>query len=144
MLRAPCHGRHEFAPPAGQELTLSDAESLLALCSDCPFRTLCIQRVQPARALFDGVCGGRLWRNGTVVASVAGTTPLELDEGDRHPLCGTVAGYRAHLRLDQPACRACKQAVRDYVAWRRSLARTSRLHQDSDHHNEEIGDISHE
>ncbi|MEU6573314.1 WhiB family transcriptional regulator [Streptomyces sp. NPDC046805] len=46
----------------------SDAKHALRACNKCPIRRECEAVVDPAHTWFDGVSGGRLWRNGRVVA----------------------------------------------------------------------------
>ncbi|MFI0983946.1 WhiB family transcriptional regulator [Streptomyces exfoliatus] len=41
-----------------------DAAPALRACADCPVRRECETAVAPAESYFDGVCAGRLWRNG--------------------------------------------------------------------------------
>lgn len=41
-----------------------DAAPALRACAACPVATECEEAVAPAESWFDGVCGGRLWRNG--------------------------------------------------------------------------------
>ncbi|WP_327168620.1 WhiB family transcriptional regulator [Streptomyces subrutilus] len=45
-----------------------DAAPALRACAVCPVRRQCVSAVAPAESLFDGVCGGRLWRNGRPAA----------------------------------------------------------------------------
>lgn len=45
-----------------------DAAPALRACAACPVRRECEQAVAPAESWFDGVCGGRLWRNGRPAA----------------------------------------------------------------------------
>lgn len=47
---------------------LSDAKHTLRACNQCPIRRQCEAVVDPAHTWFDGVSGGRLWRNGREVA----------------------------------------------------------------------------
>ncbi|WP_329380713.1 WhiB family transcriptional regulator [Streptomyces sp. NBC_01351] len=44
------------------------AAPALRACAVCPVRRECEQAVAPAQSWFDGVCGGRLWRNGRPAA----------------------------------------------------------------------------
>ncbi|MED7822959.1 WhiB family transcriptional regulator [Streptomyces chiangmaiensis] len=46
---------------------LSEAEIVLRACNRCPVREECEAVVDPAHTWFDGVSGGRLWRNGREV-----------------------------------------------------------------------------
>ncbi|MFF1507770.1 WhiB family transcriptional regulator [Streptomyces sp. NPDC058326] len=41
-----------------------EAAPALRACSACPVRRECESAVAPAESYFDGVCAGRLWRNG--------------------------------------------------------------------------------
>ncbi|MFD3759426.1 WhiB family transcriptional regulator [Streptomyces sp. NPDC058622] len=47
---------------------IKDAAPALLACAVCPVRRECVRAVAPAESLFDGVCGGRLWRNGRPAA----------------------------------------------------------------------------
>jgi WhiB family redox-sensing transcriptional regulator len=53
-----------------------DAAPALRACAGCPVRRECERTVAPADTWFDGVCAGRLWRNGRPVtaADAAGST----------------------------------------------------------------------
>ncbi|GAA2395794.1 hypothetical protein GCM10010420_21670 [Streptomyces glaucosporus] len=46
----------------------SEAATVLRACNKCPIRRECEAVVDPERTWFDGVSGGRLWRNGREVA----------------------------------------------------------------------------
>ncbi|WP_232792476.1 hypothetical protein [Actinacidiphila yeochonensis] len=45
----------------------SEAAPALRACQVCTVRRECEEIVAPAASWFDGVCAGRLWRNGTPV-----------------------------------------------------------------------------
>ncbi|MFI6644298.1 WhiB family transcriptional regulator [Streptomyces sp. NPDC050504] len=47
----------------------SEAEPVLRACNQCPVRRQCEAVVDPTHTWFDGVSGGRLWRNGRAVTS---------------------------------------------------------------------------
>ncbi|GGV26746.1 hypothetical protein GCM10010245_43920 [Streptomyces spectabilis] len=47
----------------------SEAAAVLRACNQCPIRKECEAVVDPGRTWFDGVSGGRLWRNGRAVAA---------------------------------------------------------------------------
>lgn len=49
----------------------SEAEPVLRACNHCPIREECVAVVDPMRTWFDGVSGGRLWRNGREVRRAA-------------------------------------------------------------------------
>lgn len=125
LLQAPCLGDLRFAPAGGDEAdTLQAAVELLDVCAACPFRRPCIARVQPQRSDFDGVCGGRVWRNGTVLAECPGTDSSDLhEEGDPYSLCGTVSGAKAHRRRREPSCPACLAIEREKQRSRRERHR---------------------
>ncbi|WP_346780949.1 WhiB family transcriptional regulator [Streptomyces sp. SPB162] len=48
-------------------LRRSEATDVLRACNQCPIRQECETVVDPAHSWFDGVSGGRLWRNGREV-----------------------------------------------------------------------------
>jgi WhiB family redox-sensing transcriptional regulator len=45
-------------------VTHDDAETGLRVCSVCPVQDLCLEILNPQRTFMDGVCGGRVFRNG--------------------------------------------------------------------------------
>jgi hypothetical protein len=51
----------------------TDAAPALRACELCTVRRQCEETVAPATSWFDGVCAGRLWRNGTPVRLPART-----------------------------------------------------------------------
>lgn len=46
---------------------VKDAVPALRACAGCPVQAQCEETVAPAESWFDGVCAGRLWRNGRPV-----------------------------------------------------------------------------
>ncbi|MEU1621960.1 hypothetical protein ACFZAU_07250 [Streptomyces sp. NPDC008238] len=46
-----------------------EAMPALLACARCPIRATCEEVVDPEHNWFDGVCAGRLWRNGRVIAA---------------------------------------------------------------------------
>ncbi|MFE5965103.1 WhiB family transcriptional regulator [Streptomyces sp. NPDC056463] len=46
---------------------VQQAAPALRACGHCPVRRECEETVAPAESYFDGVCAGRLWRNGRAV-----------------------------------------------------------------------------
>ncbi|MER6125376.1 hypothetical protein ABT173_22625 [Streptomyces sp. NPDC001795] len=128
VAEAPCAGDSRFtseetaAGTPTQPLVLQ----LLSVCQVCPFRSQCIDLVLPSQSLFDGVCGGRLWRNGQVLAACEGARPGELRERGRRPIThGTEAGARAHNRRGEPACSLCREAGRLAQQTRRARKRAN-------------------
>ncbi|GAA2439537.1 WhiB family transcriptional regulator [Streptomyces mauvecolor] len=49
------------------------ARPALRACDICPVRRSCLEAVAPRHSWFDGVSGGRLWRNGRPVRIPAGS-----------------------------------------------------------------------
>ncbi|GAA4073893.1 WhiB family transcriptional regulator [Streptomyces hundungensis] len=47
------------------------ARPALRACGGCPVRRACLEAVAPRTSWFDGVSGGRLWRNGQEVSVAA-------------------------------------------------------------------------
>lgn len=127
VAEAPCAGDARFT----SEETAADPTAplvlqLLAACQSCPFRAQCVDLVLPSSALFDGVCGGRLWRNGQVLATCTSALPTELREGGLRPIThGTEAGARAHNRRGERACSLCREAGRLAQQARRARKRAS-------------------
>ncbi|MBZ9641379.1 hypothetical protein [Streptomyces sp. PSKA30] len=124
---APCAGDFRFTPEeTTAEAPTEPLVALLAVCRDCPFRAQCIDLVLPSASLFDGVCGGRLWRNGQVLATCNDAQPAELRERGRRPIThGTEAGARAHNRRGERACSLCREAGRLAQQARRARKRAS-------------------
>ncbi len=46
----------------------ADAAPALRACAVCTVRRACEETVAPSESWFDGVCAGRLWRNGRPVS----------------------------------------------------------------------------
>lgn len=57
----------------------SEAEPVLRACNHCPIRRECEAVVDPAHTFFDGVSGGRLWRNGREVKRTRAHAPRRAD-----------------------------------------------------------------
>ncbi|WP_228039756.1 hypothetical protein [Streptomyces chromofuscus] len=64
----------------------SVAAPALRACNQCPIVAECETVVDPVRSWFDGVCAGRLWRNGRVVADchTAAGDDFAPEGGDLH------------------------------------------------------------
>ena len=99
---APCR---EADPWLFDQFNLDLAQTALNYCSSCIFWTECESLVQPKPNFYDGIVGGKVWRNGRVLAKLDASSPHrllvgeELDEnsdalefsgsellGDRHDL----------------------------------------------------------
>ncbi len=124
---APCAGDTRFTPddPTADSLSTPQTRKLLVICQDCPFQPRCIALVLPRHSLFDGICGGRLWLDGQVLATCKGARPDELEEGAAPITHGTEAGARAHNRRGETACSLCREAGRLAQARRRERKRAS-------------------
>ncbi|MFE2289814.1 hypothetical protein [Streptomyces sp. NPDC059452] len=127
VAEAPCAGDARFT---SEETAADPAEplvlQLLATCQSCPFRAPCVDLVLPSSAAFDGVCGGRLWHNGQVLATCDNAQPAELRERGRRPIThGTEAGARAHNRRGERACSLCREAGRLAQQARRARKRAT-------------------
>ncbi|BDM67544.1 hypothetical protein HEK616_10310 [Streptomyces nigrescens] len=125
--KAPCAGDLRFTPEeTTAEAPTEPLVALLDICQGCPFRAQCIGLVLPRASLFDGVCGGRVWRNGQVLATCDDAQPSELRERGRRPMThGTEAGARAHNRRGERACSLCREAGRLAQQARRARKRAS-------------------
>ncbi|MFJ3900451.1 WhiB family transcriptional regulator [Streptomyces sp. NPDC090025] len=74
-----------------------EAAPALRACAVCPVRSECEAAVAPAENWFDGVCAGRLWRNGRPVkprrrpGQAAGQAPSDAAALDAAALALTAA-----------------------------------------------------
>ncbi|GHE09197.1 hypothetical protein GCM10010339_60640 [Streptomyces alanosinicus] len=110
---APCAGVDGYVP--SEELMRSKPREVLEECVPllegcvelCPFVLRCYERVRPEASRFDGVCAGRMWVNGKVVATAEGAPvlPKLLSQAGT---CGTSSGVKAHRRLGEPLCGECR------------------------------------
>lgn len=116
----PCRGDPRFVFADAKNVPIIHIPELLAMCQRCPYRAACISTVLPGRFRFDGVCGGRVWINGTVRDECEGAEPDELNATGIYIPHGTEAGARAHNRRGEPPCLACRQAARAATARRRA------------------------
>ncbi|MFG3188471.1 WhiB family transcriptional regulator [Streptomyces omiyaensis] len=83
------------------------AAPALRACAACPVRRECEAAVAPAESWFDGVCAGRLWRNGRPVKSRANRSP----GSPRAPRTPLSARPGAPGPLDAPTVAAQLDAV---------------------------------
>ncbi|MFD5428262.1 hypothetical protein [Streptomyces sp. NPDC127084] len=110
---APCWGDPDFAVADDQWKDSGDlvaiCEPVLYVCGGCHFRAACIRQVSPAKARFDGVCGGRIWLNGGIIHALPEAADSELlPPVIRKSSCGTAAGRRAHRRAAEQMCPQCE------------------------------------
>jgi hypothetical protein len=87
------------------------AAPALRACARCPVRRECEEAVAPAESWFDGVCAGRLWRNGrpsaagSVLAVLASADPAAGPARTPEPAPGDTAhgpGADGAARLPAP------------------------------------------
>ena len=75
---APCAGQwwlfdtHAWWARAYTASIIVEALPALALCERCPFTAECLARVAPRESKYDGVAGGRVYRNGKPVHTARG------------------------------------------------------------------------
>lgn len=81
----------------------ADAEPALRACAVCTVRRECEETVAPAASWFDGVCAGRLWRNGR--AGPGGSAITGAAGARRAPrAAGTAAGSAVGAGAGAGAC----------------------------------------
>lgn len=75
--QAPCAGAWWLTdlPPHILERTprskvVAAMQPTLKLCAECPFTRECVERVAPTESFYDGVCGGKVYRNGQVIGGL--------------------------------------------------------------------------
>ncbi|GAA1353467.1 hypothetical protein [Streptomyces beijiangensis] len=134
---APCAGLSDFVhdgrtgPRGNDVLFASMYRPELRVCGTCPFRKKCIELVKPQQSKFDGVCGGRLWSNGRLIATTPSACETELEEPELRAICGTDTGWLQHIRHSEIPCSACRSAKRVFERIRRTrendAKRTRRL-----------------
>jgi hypothetical protein len=81
---------------------------VLYVCGGCPFRAACIRQVLPAKTEFTGICGGRIWLNGSILHALPQAEDSELPPPVIRQSCGTAAGSRAHRRAVEQQCPQCQ------------------------------------
>jgi WhiB family redox-sensing transcriptional regulator len=77
--QAPCR---EADPWLFDQFNLDLAQPALNYCSTCIFWTECESLVQPKPNFYDGIVGGKVWRNGKVLAKLDATSPNRLIVGE--------------------------------------------------------------
>ena len=77
--QAPCR---EADPWLFDQFNLDLAQPALNYCSTCIFWTECESLVQPKPNFYDGIVGGKVWRNGRVLAKLDASSPHRLLVGE--------------------------------------------------------------
>ncbi|MEU3464913.1 WhiB family transcriptional regulator [Streptomyces sp. NPDC006733] len=70
----------DLPPQSVFTLRRSEAGDVLRACNQCPIRRECEAVVDPTHSWFDGVSGGRLWRNGREVRQARTTDAYAVPE----------------------------------------------------------------
>ena len=76
--QAPCR---DCDPWLFDKTQIDLAQPALAYCQRCPFWEKCESLVEPQPSFYDGVCGGKVWRNGKVLARLDASSPNLLHMG---------------------------------------------------------------
>ena len=76
---APCR---DSDPWLFDQFNLDLAQPALNYCARCPFWEKCESLVQPKSNAYDGIVGGKVWRNGRVVAKLDASSPNRLIVGE--------------------------------------------------------------
>lgn len=76
---APCRN---LDPHLFDQYQIDLARPALEVCKTCPFWKECDDLITPRANFFDGVCGGKVWRNGKVLAKLSHAFPDSLKIGD--------------------------------------------------------------
>lgn len=74
--QAPCR---DSDPWLFDQSQIDLAQPALAYCRACPFWESCEILVEPRSSYFDGVCGGKVWRNGKILARLDASFPHRLE-----------------------------------------------------------------
>lgn len=61
LMQAACKGAD---PSLFDHYEGDEVDDALSYCDRCPVIQECEEYVSPRRSYFDGVCGGKIWRNG--------------------------------------------------------------------------------
>lgn len=84
--------------------------SAIEICKPCPAKLWCLQRVDPARNLYDGVVGGHAWKDGVAQD--------QLSDPDNDPILGTYLRSRVEHRavyIDETAVAGFISGSLDYT-----------------------------
>jgi hypothetical protein len=87
-------------------ITWEDAEIGLEICKLCKVKQACEREVltsRPRRSHYDGVAGGRVWRDGQLVKR-----PKQWKTPLWRGVCGTKSGITAHLEREELLCLPCR------------------------------------
>ena len=77
--QAPCR---DSDPWLFDQFNLDLAQPALNYCARCPFWNECESLVQPKPNFYDGIVGGKVWRNGRIIAKLDATSPNRLIVGE--------------------------------------------------------------
>ena len=77
--QAPCR---DSDPWLFDQFNLDLAQPALNYCAKCPFWNECESLVQPKPNFYDGIVGGKVWRNGRIIAKLDSSSPSRLIVGE--------------------------------------------------------------
>ena len=77
--QAPCR---EADPWLFDQFNLDLAQPALNYCARCPFWIECESLVEPKPHFYDGIVGGKVWRNGRIIAKLDASSPNRLIVGE--------------------------------------------------------------
>lgn len=77
--QAPCR---DSDPWLFDQFNLDLAQPALNYCARCPFWNECESLVQPKPNFYDGIVGGKVWRNGRIIAKLDSSSPSRLIVGE--------------------------------------------------------------
>lgn len=77
--QAPCR---DSDPWLFDQFNLDLAQPALNYCARCPFWNECESLVQPKPNFYDGIVGGKVWRNGRIIAKLDASSPNRLIVGE--------------------------------------------------------------
>ena len=88
---APCR---DADPWLFDQYQLDLAQPGLQYCRGCSFLEMCESLVEPSTSFFDGVCGGKVWRNGNILAKLSQHNPNQLILNKREEIIDESMGIR--------------------------------------------------
>lgn len=69
---APCT---DVDPWLFDQTEINMAMPALQICKRCIFWQKCEDLVEPKRNFYDGICAGKVWRNGRILVKLSATSP---------------------------------------------------------------------
>ena len=69
---APCARKD---PWLFDQMQIDMAIPALQICKGCSFWQNCEDLLEPKRSYYDGICGGKVWKNGRILAKLNPSSP---------------------------------------------------------------------